>query len=130
MTGRSRGIGWGIAEDLACEGASVVIASTAGVVGEPRHAAYSTSKGALLALTRALAIELAGYGIRDHAVSPGPVFSDMRMAALSPERDGAVLAEFTPLQRLGRIVLHLASDEAGWWTGQAVGMDGGLSVLK
>lgn len=117
-------------------GAIVHIASKAGVVGEPGHAAYSASKGAIIALTRAMAIELAEFGIRVNAVCPGPVATDMLLGAVPAEADRAALAAVTPLRRLGHpediagIVLHLASEEAGWCTGQALSVDGGLSVLK
>lgn len=117
-------------------GAIVHIASKAGVVGEPGHAAYSASKGAVIALTRAMAIELAEFGIRVNAVCPGPVLTDMLLAAVPAERDRQELAAATPLRRLGRpediagIALYLASEQAGWTTGQAVSVDGGLSVLR
>ena len=68
-------------------GALVHVASKAGVVGEPGHAAYSASKGAVIALTRAMAVELAPYGIRVNAVCPGPVFTDMLLEAVPEESD-------------------------------------------
>jgi len=117
-------------------GAIVNIASKAGVVGEPGHAAYSASKGAVIALTRAMAIELAPYGIRVNAVCPGPVMTDMLLTALPSEVGRVELAASTPLGRLGQpvdiagAVVFLAADESSWCTGQALGVDGGLSVLK
>lgn len=117
-------------------GAIVNIASKAGVVGEPGHAAYSASKGAVIALTRAMAIELAPYRIRVNAVCPGPVLTDMLRQAVSSEAGRAELAASTPLGRLGQpvdiagAVVFLACDESAWCTGQAISVDGGLSVLK
>jgi len=105
------------------KGKIVNVSSKAAVVGEPGHAAYSTSKGAVLALTRAMAIELASYQITVNAVCPGPMYTDMLLAA-------------TPLGRLGQpedlvgIILYLSSEESSWCTGQAISVDGGLSILK
>jgi NAD(P)-dependent dehydrogenase (short-subunit alcohol dehydrogenase family) len=118
------------------QGAIVHVASKAGVVGEPGHAAYSSSKGAVIALTRAMAVELAPYGIRVNAVCPGPVFTDMFMAAVPGEKDRQRLASETPLGRIGypediaRSILYLASMDADWCTGQTISVDGGLSILK
>lgn len=117
-------------------GAIVHVASKAGVVGEPGHAAYSASKGALIALTRSMAVELGPYAIRVNAVCPGPVMTDMLLAAVPQEDDRRKLAEAAPLGRVGRpadiaaAVLYLASHDADWCTGQALSVDGGLSVLK
>jgi NAD(P)-dependent dehydrogenase (short-subunit alcohol dehydrogenase family) len=117
-------------------GAIVNIASKAGVVGEPGHAAYTASKGAVIALTRAMAIELAPYRIRVNAVCPGPVLTDMLREAVPSEAGRAELAASTPLGRLGQpvdiagAVVFLACDESAWCTGQAISVDGGLSVLK
>lgn len=117
-------------------GAIVHIASKAGVVGEPGHAAYSASKGAVIALTRAMAVELAPYSIRVNAVCPGPVMTDMLLAAVPLEEDRRKLAETAPLGRVGHpkdiaaAVLYLASPDADWCTGQAISIDGGLSILK
>lgn len=117
-------------------GAIVHIASKAGVVGEPGHAAYSASKGAVIALTRAMAIELAAARIRVNAVCPGPVLTDMLLAAVPDDTGRRALAEATPLGRIGRAediaaaVAFLASSDSDWCTGQAISIDGGLSILK
>ena len=119
-------------------GGGVIVhnASKAGVVGEPGHAAYSASKGAVIALTRAMAIELAPDHIRVNAVCPGPVMTDMLVEAVPEEADRRTLAEFAPLGRVGRpediaaAVAYLASSDTDWCTGQAISIDGGLSILK
>jgi len=117
------------------KGKIVHISSKAAVVGEPYHAAYSASKGAILALTRAMAIELAPYNITVNAVCPGPTYTDMLLEAT----DAAQREELTasaPLGRLGQpediggAVLYLASEESDWCTGQAISVDGGMSLLK
>lgn len=118
------------------DGTIVHVASKAGVVGEPGQAAYSASKGAVIALTRAMAIELAPHNIRVNAVCPGPVMTDMLLDAVPTQAGRDALAASAPLGRLGLpediagIVLYLASEESNWCTGQAVSVDGGLSILK
>lgn len=118
------------------QGVIVHVASKAGVVGEPGHAAYSSSKGAVIALTRAMAIELAPFGIRVNAICPGPVLTDMLLVGKPREEDRQRLASEIPLKRIGypediaRGILYLASMDADWCTGQAISVDGGLSVLK
>ncbi len=117
-------------------GVIVHTASKAGVVGEPGHAAYSASKGAVIALTRAMAIELAPDRIRVNAVCPGPTHTDMLTGIFSEEAEIRALGETAPLGRVGRpediaaAVAYLASSDTDWCTGQAISIDGGMSVLK
>lgn len=117
-------------------GAIVHMASKAGVVGEPGHAAYSASKGAVISLTRAMAVELAPYSIRVNAVCPGPVLTDMLREVIPNEEDRTALATETPLGRIGKpediagATLFLASPKSDWCTGQVISIDGGLSILK
>jgi len=116
-------------------GAIVNIASKAGVVGEPGHAAYSASKGAVIALTRAMAVELAPYRIRVNAICPGPVLTDMLLDAVPTQASRDELASLAPLKRVGQpadiasAALYLASAESDWCTGQALSIDGGMSIL-
>lgn len=118
------------------KGKIVNISSKAAVVGEPYHAAYSASKGAVLALTRALAVELAPYNIMVNAVCPGPVYTDMFLSVMPDAAQREELAAVAPLGRLGQpediagAVLYLASEDSDWCTGQAVSVDGGMSILK
>lgn len=117
-------------------GAIVHIASKAGVVGEPGHAAYSASKGAVIAMTRGMAVELAPYGIRVNAINPGPVITDMLLADVPDKAGQEKLAAESPLGRLGvpedvaEATVYLASRESDWCTGQFINLDGGLSILK
>jgi len=117
------------------KGKIVHISSKAAVVGEPYHAAYSASKGAILALTRCMAIELAPYKITVNAVCPGPTYTDMLLGATDAAQREE-LAASAPLGRLGQpediagAVLYLASEESDWCTGQAISVDGGMSILK
>ncbi len=110
------------------EGAIVNVASMWGQVGASCEAAYSATKGAVIALTKALAQELGPSGIRVNCVSPGVILTDM-VGNLSEEtlRD---LAEECPLGRNGKTedvaeaLLYLA--EAGFVTGQILGVNGGF----
>jgi NAD(P)-dependent dehydrogenase (short-subunit alcohol dehydrogenase family) len=117
------------------KGRIVNISSKAAVVGEPYHAAYSASKGAVLALTRAMATELAPHNITVNAVCPGPTYTDMLLGA-TDEADRNELTAIAPLGRLGEAediaaaVLYFASEESDWCTGQALSVDGGMSILK
>jgi NAD(P)-dependent dehydrogenase (short-subunit alcohol dehydrogenase family) len=117
----------------AIAGAVVNIASIAGHVHFPLHAAYSTSKAGLRALTGALALELAPHGIRVNAVAPGHVNTAMSLVA----RDDEALAERLheiPLARLATpediasVVVYLASSRAAYITGQTLTVDGGYTL--
>ena len=108
-------------------GAVVNVSSMWGQAGASCEAAYSATKGAVLALTQALARELGPSGIRVNAVSPGVIATEMN-AHLSAE-ELAALAEDTPLGRIGspeevaEAILYLA--EAGFVTGQNLPVNGG-----
>ena len=108
-------------------GAIVNVSSMWGQAGASCEAAYSATKGAVIALTQALARELGPSGIRVNAVSPGMIDTEMN-AHLSTE-DKAVLAEDTPLGRVGSpeevadAILYLA--RASFVTGQNLPVNGG-----
>jgi 3-oxoacyl-[acyl-carrier protein] reductase len=113
-------------------GAIVNVASASGLRATPGQANYSASKGAVLALTRTLGAELAPKGIRVNAVVPGLID-----AGMVTRLDARVVAEKMPLipaGRLGtpdevaRVVLFLASDDARYVIGQALSVDGGLTL--
>ena len=113
-------------------GSIVTVASMWGQVGGSCEVAYSATKGAVIAYTKALSKELGPSNIRVNCVSPGVIDTEMN-ARLTPE-DLAALAEETPLGRVGtpeeaaKAIAFLASDEASFLTGQVVAPNGGLVV--
>jgi len=113
-------------------GSIVTVSSMWGQVGASCEAAYSATKGAVIAYTKALAKELGPSHIRVNCVAPGVIDTEMN-ASLSPD-DLATLAEETPLGRIGTAqeaaaaIAFLASDEASFLTGQVLAPNGGLVV--
>jgi NAD(P)-dependent dehydrogenase (short-subunit alcohol dehydrogenase family) len=113
-------------------GRIVNIASVAGMraVGSGRTA-YGTSKGAVIALTRQMAVELASHGITANAVSPGPVDTPMTQV-LHSEAFRKEYAKAIPMERYGTCpeiasaVLYLVSEEARYVTGISMPVDGGF----
>ena len=113
-------------------GCIINIASMWGEVGASCEAAYSVTKAGIIGMTKALAKELGPSGIRVNAVSPGCIETDM-MARFSPAEREA-LAEETPLGIIGQpsdaaeAVAFLASEKAGFITGQVLGVNGGFVI--
>jgi NAD(P)-dependent dehydrogenase (short-subunit alcohol dehydrogenase family) len=113
-------------------GAVLHIASCVGVTGARGRAAYSASKGAIVALTRNMALDYAADGIRVNCLCPG--FIDTPLLANMPPERRARLAAAHPLGRIGRVddlapmALLLLSGDGAWITGQAIGVDGGFSA--
>jgi 3-oxoacyl-[acyl-carrier protein] reductase len=96
------------------------------------QANYAASKGAINALTRALAVELASRNVTVNAVAPGFIETDMSEAVRN--KAGDVLKKLIPMRRLGqpedvaRVVVFLAGPDSGYMTGQVLTVDGGLSL--
>ena len=120
-------------------GSIINMASTLGVVGAPNRAAYAPSKGALLLLTKSMAIDHGHENIRVNAICPSFVETDLTAAVLAQSPDpAAVRRERTtahPIGRLGRpediagLAVYLASDESSWVTGTALPVDGGYLAV-
>ena len=95
---------------------------------------YTTSKGAVIALTKAMAVDHAPQRIRVNCIAPGPVFTPMVAEHMTPERR-ARRASASPLGiegnawDIGWAAVYLASPESRWVTGQVLSVDGGLTLL-
>ena len=121
-------------------GRIVNVASEAGRVGSSGSAVYSAAKGGVIGFTKTIAREGARFGITCNAVAPGPIETPLLMAA--PEALGEVgrklvdtMVGSTALRRLGQpdevaaAIAFLASDDASYVTGQALGVSGGLAMI-
>ena len=120
------------------KGNIVNVASDAGVHGNYYCSLYCASKGAVVMFTKALALELAGFGVRVNAIAPGDILTPLTEAQLqaSPNRDDALreMASVYPLGRIGTAeeaaasIKFLASPEAAFITGTILTVDGGLTA--
>jgi NAD(P)-dependent dehydrogenase (short-subunit alcohol dehydrogenase family) len=121
-------------------GVIINIASVAGEIGVPRRFAYCATKGAVIAMTRQLAVDYVRAGIRCNAICPGTVYSPFvegyveRFHHDAREQTIADLHARQPIGRMGRpeeiadLAIYLASDEASFMTGSAVNIDGGWTA--
>lgn len=120
------------------EGSIINVASEAGLVGIPGQVAYNVSKGALIALTRSMAVDLAAQQIRVNCVCPGTTFTPLVEEAVArdaePEKLLEHLGTIRPAGRLGTAdeiagaIVYFASDHARYATGAVLSIDGGYTA--
>jgi 2-keto-3-deoxy-L-fuconate dehydrogenase len=121
-------------------GVIINIASVAGMIAVDRRFPYGTSKGAVISMTRSIAIDFATQGIRANAICPGTVhtpFVEGYLARNFPDTGDEVRQQLHARQPIGRMgrpeeiasaALYLASDEAAFVTGSALVIDGGWTA--
>jgi glucose 1-dehydrogenase len=106
------------------------------IIPKPGYLAYSISKGAMASLTRTLALEFGGRGIRVNAVGPGAIDTPINAAWTNDQAKRAIVEGHIPLGRVGTpeeiagVFAFLASDEASYITGQTIYVCGGLTLFS
>lgn len=116
-------------------GVIVNVASNAGLMGQPYTAAYCASKGGVVNLTRALAVEYVRRGVRVNAVAPGgmntPMVSGIEFPEGIHERDFARVTSplgYAEPEEVAALIAYVASDDARYMTGAIVSIDGGITA--
>lgn len=117
--------------------ASIInVASTAGMHGVANRPVYTASKHAVVGLTRSMAVDFAGLGVRVNAVGPGLVRTAMTEKFFQTGADADRATKLPPLGRFGRpediaeVIVFLASDAASYVTGAIIPVDGGFTAGK
>jgi len=117
------------------DGSIVNVSSVHQLIPKPGYLGYSTSKGGMMNLTRTLALEYAGRGIRVNGVGPGATVTPINRAWIDDPVKRAQVEEHIPMQRAGEademagVTCFLASDMAAYITGQTIFVDGGLTLF-
>lgn len=113
-------------------GRIINMSSVSGVLGNAGQANYSASKAGVIGLTKSAARELAGRGITVNAIAPGFINTEMTEALSDKVKEGVVaqipLGRFGETEDIANAVAFLASEEAGYITGQVLCVDGGMAM--
>ena len=124
-----------VGELIKSRGAVVNVASDAGIRGNYFCAAYSASKGAVVAFTKSLALELANVPVRVNCVAPGDILTPLTEAQI--KKSGETVGDLAKIYPIGRIgeaqevasaIYFLASEKASFITGAVLSVDGGLTA--
>lgn len=116
-------------------GSLVGLASIAAIEGAARNQAYAATKGGVISMIKATAVEFARYGIRANAILPGWIATDMTSPAQASSAFAEKVIPRVPLQRWGKpedfggIAIYLASDASAYQTGTTILVDGGYSIF-
>ncbi|HIZ07211.1 MAG TPA: 3-oxoacyl-[acyl-carrier-protein] reductase [Candidatus Eubacterium avistercoris] len=113
-------------------GSIINISSISGVLGNPGQANYAASKAGVIGMTKSMARELAGRGVRVNAVAPGFVETPMTEKLSDTAREAGLaqvpMGRFAKPEEIASAVCFLASDEASYITGQVLHVDGGMAM--
>jgi gluconate 5-dehydrogenase len=116
------------------KGSIINLASTLGIVGLANRTPYTSSKGAVVQMTRALGLELAPFGIRVNAICPGPFLTAMNVPIANTEEGKKFIVGATALERWGQLkeiqgaALLLASEAGSYMVGSLITVDGGWTA--
>ena len=114
-------------------GSIVTISSISGIAGNVGRTAYGSSKGAIVTLTRVMAVELASRGIRVNSIAPGPIETAMAGLAHSPEvrrqwSRAVPIGRYGSPKEVAEAVCWLIGDRSSYVTGQIIAVDGGFTA--
>lgn len=116
-------------------GSLVVISSLSALDGAPRNEAYASTKGAVISMIRAIAVEHARYGVRANAILPGWIATDMTAGAQGNDKFNDNVIKRVPMRRWGEpadfggMAVYLASDASAFHTGDSFLIDGGYGIF-